>query len=151
MKTTFLQLFLFLILISCKNDTSKIVIDEDFCREQLEISIDENKYIIDYEGNYLEVVTESIINYKSKFERKSFELTPAEKKKLFSNAYQLITLKEYTIYTKTCFAGQNFTLRLVCDNKALEFHHSSVANWSKISKETKAIFSILNSKVKVKK
>lgn len=150
MKTIFLQLFLFITFIACKNDTSKIVIDEGFCREQLEISIDEKKYIIDYEGDYLEVVTESIINNKPKIERKTFKLTPVDKKKLFSNAYQLITLKEYTIYTKTCFAGQNFSLRLVGNNKALEFYHPSVANWSKISKETKAIFSILNSKVKVK-
>lgn len=145
-----LLLFLFLILISCKKNASKNIIDENFCREQLEIIIDESMIIIDIEGNYGKVETEKKINHKQTIETKSFKLTEVEKKKLFSNAYKLITLKEYTIHTKTCNVGQKFILRLICNNKALEFHQSSVDSWSKISKETKEIYSILNTKIKIK-
>ena len=150
MKQKIILLFAFLAVVSCKKEQSKNIIDENFCREQLEIIIDESRIIVDFENNNAQVITEKIIHNKSIIESRSFQLTETEKQKLFSNSYNLITLKEYTIHTKTCNAGQNFTLKLICDTKSLEFHHSSVANWSKISKETTEIYSILKAKINLK-
>ena len=150
MKQKIILLFAFLAVVSCKKEQSKNIIDENFCREQLEIIIDESRIIVDFENNNAQVKTEKIIDNKPTIESRSFQITEAEKQKLFSNAYNLITLKEYTIHTKTCNAGQNFTLKLICDTKSLEFHHSSVANWSKISKETTEIYSILKAKINLK-
>lgn len=150
MKSKIILLLLLTTFISCKKNKSENIIDENFCREQLEIIIDKSRIIIDIESNYGKVETEKIINHKLTIENKSFELTETEKQKLFSNAYKLITLKEYTIHTKTCNAGQNFILRLLCNNKALEFHQSSVDSWSKISKETTEIYSILKNKIDLK-
>ena len=150
MKQKIILLFAFLAVVSCKKEQSKNIIDENFCREQLEIIIDESRIIVDFENNNAQVKTEKIIHNKPTIESRSFQITEAEKQKLFSNAYNLITLKEYTIHTKTCNAGQNFTLKLICDTKSLEFHHSSVANWSKISQETMEIYSILKAKVNLK-
>jgi hypothetical protein len=151
MKLKIIYLLLFLTLVSCKKEQKKNTIDENFCREQLEIIIDESRITIDIESNIGRIETEKIINKKPSIENKSFKLTEVEKKKLFSNAYKLITLKEYTIQTKTCNVGQNFILRLVCNNKALEFHQPSVVSWSSISKETTEIYSILKDKTDLKK
>lgn len=150
MKLKIILLIAFLSFVSCKKEQSKNIIDENFCREQLEIIIDESRITIDFDNNRAQIKTEKIINKKPIIESRSFQLTETEKQKLFSNAYNLITLKEYTIHTKTCNAGQNFILRLLCDTKSLEFHHSSVANWSKISKETTEIYSILKAKINLK-
>jgi hypothetical protein len=84
-----------------------------------------------------------------KTQPKSFKLTKNETNILFSEAFNLLTLKEYTIHTKSCYAGQKFTLRLNCNDKSLEFHQLSVESWSKISKETKVIYSILKNKIKI--
>nr|WP_288833574.1 hypothetical protein [uncultured Flavobacterium sp.] len=146
MKSKILLLLLFLTFIACKN-ASENVIDEKFCDEQLEIIIDENRITIDNESNTGRVETEKIINKKPITENKTFKLTQIEKQKIFSNSYKLITLKEYTIHTKTCNAGQNFILRLICNNKALEFHQPSVVSWSKISNETEEIYSTLKDKI----
>ncbi|MEL1256207.1 hypothetical protein AAEO57_20650 [Flavobacterium sp. DGU38] len=150
MKLKIIYLFVFLTLVSCKKDQNENTIDENFCREQLEILIDESRIKIDIESNIGRIETEKIINKKPVIENKSFKLTEVEKQKLFSNAYKLITLKEYTIQTKTCNAGENFILRLVCNNKVLEFHQSSVVSWSRISKETTEIYSILKGKTDLK-
>lgn len=150
MKSKILLSFLFLTLITCKNKPSENIIDEKFCDEQLEIIIDESKITIDNESNTGRVETEKIINKKPIIESKTFKLTEIEKQKIFSNAYKLITLKEYAIHTKTCNAGQNFILRLICNNKALEFHQTSVVSWSKISNETKEIYSTLKDKINLK-
>ncbi len=150
MKSKILLLLLIVTFITCKNKSSEIIINENFCDEQLEIIIDESRITIDNESNTVRVETEKIINKKPIIENKSFKLTEIEKQKLFSNAYKLITLKEYTIHTKTCNAGQNFILRLTCNNKALEFNQPSVISWSKISKETKEIYSILKDKINLK-
>ncbi|MDO8317459.1 MAG: hypothetical protein Q7T12_08050 [Flavobacterium sp.] len=151
MKSKILLLLLILTFITCKNKPSEDTIDEKFCDEQLEIIIDESRITIDNESNIGSVETEKTINKKTIIENKSFKLTEIEKQKLFSNAYKLITLKQYTIHTKTCNAGQNFILRLVCNNKALEFHQPSVVSWSRISKETTEIYSILKDKTDLKK
>ena len=150
MKLKVTLLFLCLILVSCKNEPSENIIDENFCKEQLEITIDESRILLDIESNYGNVETEKYVNNKLTIENKTFKLTESEKQKLFSNAYKLITLKEYTIHTKTCNAGQNFILRLICNNKALEFHQPSVVSWSQISKETMEIYSILKIKTDLK-
>ena len=150
MKLKFILLLICLTLISCKKEQSKNIIEENFCREELEIIIDESRILIDIESNIASVETEKIINNKPFTENKSFKLTEIEKHKLFSNAYKLITLKEYTIHTKTCNAGQNFILRLICNNKTLEFHQPSVVSWSRISKETTEIYSILKDKTDLK-
>jgi len=150
MKSKILLLLLILTFITCKNKPSENIIDEKFCNEQLEIIIDESRISIDSESNIGRVETEKIINKKPIIENNSFKLTEIEKQKIFSNAYKLITLKEYTIHTKTCNAGQNFVLRLICNNKALEFHQPSVASWSRISNETKEIYSILKDKINLK-
>lgn len=150
MKSKILLLLLILTFITCKNKPSDNIIDEKFCDDQLEIIIDESRITIDNESNIGRVETEKIINKKPIIENKSFKLTEIEKQKIFSNAYKLITLKEYTIHTKTCNAGQNFFLKLICNNKALEFHQSSVVNWSKISNETKEIYSTLKDKINLK-
>jgi hypothetical protein len=150
MKSKILLLLLILTFITCKDKPSENIIDEKFCDEQLEIIIDESRITIDNESNIGSVETEKIINKKPIIENKSFKLTEIEKQKLFSNAYKLITLKEYTIHTKTCNAGQNFILRLICNNKALEFHQPSVVSWSKISNETKEIYSTLKDKINLK-
>lgn len=149
MKLKILLLLLFLTFITCKKP-SENVIDEKFCDEQLEIIIDENRITIDNESNTGRVETEKIINKKPIIESKTFKLTEIEKQKIFSNVYKLITLKEYTIHTKTCNAGQNFILRLICNNKALEFHQSSVVSWSKISNETEELYSTLKDKINLK-
>jgi len=146
----FIFFLLCLTLVYCKKEQNENIIDESFCRKQLEIIIDESRIIIDNESNIGRVETEKIINKKPVIENKSFKLIEIEKQKLFSNAYKLITLKEYTIHTKTCNAGQNFILRLVCNNKALEFHQPSVVSWSRISKETAEIYSILKDKADLK-
>ena len=150
MKSKILLLLLILTFITCKNKPSENTIDEKFCDEQLEIIIDESRITIDNESNIGSVATEKTINKKPVTENKSFKLTEIDKQKLFSNAYKLITLKEYTIHTKTCNAGQNFILRLACNNKALEFHQPSVVSWSKISNETKEIYSTLKDKINLK-
>jgi hypothetical protein len=150
MKSKILLLFLILTFITCKNKPSENIIDENFCDEQLEIIIDQSRITIDNESNTGRVETEKIINKKPIRGNKSFKLTEIEKQNIFSNAYKLITLKEYTIHTKTCNAGQNFILRLICNNKALEFHQHSVVSWSKISNETKEIYSTLNDKINLK-
>jgi hypothetical protein len=150
MKSKILLLLLILTFITCKNKPSENIIDEKFCDEQLEIIIDESRITIDNESNIGRVETEKIINTKPIIENRSFKLTEIEKQKIFSNAYKLITLKEYTIHTKTCNAGQNIILRLICNNKALEFHQPSVVSWSKISKETTEIYSILKDKIDLK-
>lgn len=150
MKSKILLLFLVLTFVTCKNKRSDNLIDEKFCNEQLEIIIDESRITIDNESNIGGVETQKIINKKPIIENKSFKLTEIEKKKLFANAFKLITLKEYTIHTKTCNAGQNFILRLICNNKALEFNQRSVVSWSKISNETKEIYSTLKDKINLK-
>ena len=150
MKIKIIFFLLCLTLVSCKKEQNENIIDENFCRKQLEIIIDESRIIIDIESNIGRVETEKIINKKPIIENKSFKLTEIEKQKLFSNAYKLITLKEFTIHTKTCNAGQNFILRLVCNNTALEFHQPSVVSWSRISKETAEIYSILKDKTDLK-
>lgn len=137
-------------LITCKNKPSDNIIDEKFCNEQLEITIDESRITIDNESNIGRIETEKIINKEPIIENKSFKLTEIEKQKIFSNAYKLITLKEYTIHTKTCNAGQKFILRLICNNKALEFNQLSIVSWSKISNETKEIYSTLKDKINLK-
>lgn len=150
MKSKILLLLLILTFITCKNKPNDKIIDENFCDEQLEIIIDESRITIDNESNIGRVITEKIINKKLIIKNKSFAITENEKQKIFSNAYKLITVKEYTIHTKTCNAGQNFTLRLMCNNKALEFNQPSVVNWSKISNETKEIYSTLKDKINLK-
>ena len=150
MKIKIIFFLLCLTLVSCKKEQNENIIDENFCREQLEIIIDESRIIIDNESNIGRAETEKIINKKPVIENKSFKLTEIEKQKLFSNAYKLITLKEFTIHTKSCNAGQNFILRLVCNNKALEFHQPSVVSWSRISKETAEIYSMLKDKTDLK-
>jgi hypothetical protein len=150
MKSKILLLFLILTFITCKNKPSENIIDENFCDEQLEIIIDQSRITIDNESNTGRVETEKIINEKPVIENNFFKLTEIENQNIFSNAYKLITLKEYTIHTKTCNAGQNFILRLICNNKALEFHQHSVVSWSKISNETKEIYSTLNNKINLK-
>ena len=150
MKPKIIFLLLCLTLQSCKKEQSKNLIDENFCKEQLEIIIDNRRIIIDIQSEIGTVETEKIVDNKPIIENKSFKLTEMEKQKLFSNAYKLIALKEYTIHTKTCNAGQNFILRLNCNNKALEFHQYSVDKWSKISKETTEIYSILKEKTILK-
>jgi alpha-tubulin suppressor-like RCC1 family protein len=145
MKSKILLLLLILTFITCRNKPTENIIDEKFCDEQLEIIIDESRITIDNESNVGSVETEKIINKKPY--RKQPKPTESA---LFSNAYKLITLKEFTIHTKTCNAGQNFILRLVCNNKALEFHQPSVVSWSRISKETAEIYSILKDKTDLK-
>ncbi len=151
MKLKIIYLLILIALVSCKKEQNENIIDEKFCREQLEIIIDESRITIDFESNIGRIETEKIINKKPVVENKSFKITEVEKQKLFSNAYKLITLKEYTIQTMTCNAGENFILRLVCNNKALEFHQPSVVSWSRISKETAEIYSILKDKTDLKK
>lgn len=150
MKSKIILLLVFLTFITCKNEPSDTIIDEKFCDEQLEIIIDESRITIDNESNTGRIEFEKIINKKPIINNKSFKLTEIEKQKLFLNSYKLITLKEYTIHTKTCNAGQNFILRLTCNNKALEFNQISVVSWSKISNETKEIYSILKDKINLK-
>ena len=149
MKSKILFLLLFLTFITCKKPREN-VIDEKFCDEQLEIIIDEITIRIDNKSNTGIIETEKIINKKAITENKTFKLTQIEKQKIFSNAYKLITLKEYTIHTKTCNAGQNFILRLICNNKALEFHQPSVVSWSKFSNETEEIYFSLKDKINLK-
>lgn len=143
MKLKLKILLLTLIIISCKNEVKKNVIDENFCSNELEIIIDENRILINKEGNF------GTLEINKKTKPKSFKLTKNETNILFSEAFKLITLKEYTIHTKTCYAGQKFTLRLNCIDKSLEFHQLSVESWSKISKETKGIYTILKNKIKI--
>lgn len=150
MKLTIIVLLVCLALVSCKKEQSENIIDENFCKEELEIIIDGSRILIDIENSIASIKTKRLINENYVVENISFNLTEIERQKLFSNAYKLITLTDYTIYTKSCYAGQNFTLRLICDTKALEFHQSSVANWSKISKETMEIYSILQAKTDLK-
>ena len=150
MKSKLLLLLLILTFITCKNKPGDNIIDEKFCNEKLEIIIDESRITIDNESNIGRVETEKIINKKSIIENKSFKLTEIEKQKIFSNAYKLIILKEHTIHSKTCNAAQNFILRLICNNKALEFNQLSVVSWSKISNETKEIYSTLKDKINLK-
>lgn len=149
MKSKLKILLLTLIIISCKNEVKKNVIDENFCSDELEIIIDENRVIIKKEGNFGTFETLKNINNKQKKESKPFKLTKDETNELFSDAFKLITLKEYTIHSKSCYAGQKFTLRLNCIDKSLEFHQLSVESWSKISKETKGIYTILKNKIKI--
>ncbi|GEL11172.1 hypothetical protein SAMN05192550_1986 [Flavobacterium glycines] len=151
MKLKIIYLLILLALVSCKKEQNENTIDEKFCRQQLEIIIDESRITIDFESNIGRIETEKIINKKPVVENKSFKITEVEKQKLFSNAYKLITLKEYIIQTMTCNTGENFILRLVCNNKALEFHQPSVVSWSRISKETAEIYSILKDKTDLKK
>jgi hypothetical protein len=133
-----LKIFLLtLIIISCKHEVKKNVIDEDFCSNELEIIIEENRIVINREGNF------GTFETNQKAQPKSFKLTKNETDIMFSEAFNLITLKEYTIHNKSCYAGQKFTLRLKCIDKSLEFHQLSVENWSNISKETKEIYTIL--------
>lgn len=150
MKSKILLLLLILTFTACKNKPSDNIVDEKFCDEQLEIIIDKSRITIDNESNIGRVETEKIINKKPIIENKSFKLTEIEKQKIFSNAYKLITLKEYKIHTKTCNAGQNFILRLICNSTALEFNQPSVVNWSKISNETKEKYSTLKDKINLK-
>ncbi len=149
MKSKLKILLLTLIIISCKNEVKNNVIDENFCSDELEIIIDENRVIINKAGNFGTFENLKNINYKQKKASKPFKLTKEETNKLFSDAFKLITLKEYTIHTKSCYAGQKFILRLNCIDKSIEFYQSSVVNWSKISKETEEIYSILNNKIKL--
>lgn len=149
MKSKFKILVLFLILISCKNEKENNVIDENYCNDELEIIIDNSRIIINKDDDIGTFETAKKTKNKGSIVSKSFKLTKNETHKLFSNAFKLITLKNYTIQTKSCYAGQNFILKLNCVDKSLEFHQSSVANWSKISKETKEIYSILKNKTKV--
>lgn len=150
MKSKLKILLLTLIIISCKNEVNKNVIDENFCNNELEIIIDENRIIINREGNFGILETLKNINNNPKTQSKSFKLTKNESNKLFSEAFKLITLKEYTIHTKSCYAGQKFILRLNCIDKSIEFHQSSVVSWSEISNETKEIYSILKTKIRIK-
>ncbi|WP_396192823.1 hypothetical protein [Flavobacterium sp.] len=143
MKSKLKVLLLTLFLISCKNEVQKNVIDENFCSDELEIIIDENRIVINKEGNF------GTLETNQKTQPKLFKLTKNETNILFSEAFKLITLKEYTIHTKSCYAGQKFTLRLNCIDKSIEFHQLSVESWSKISKETKGIYSILKNKTKI--
>ncbi|MEY4963401.1 MAG: hypothetical protein RLZZ323_720, partial [Bacteroidota bacterium] len=131
---TNLKLFSILILafISCKKETEKTIV-ENFCSDQLEIILDNDRIVIDKESG--KGVLE-IIESPTKKQTKTFILNKTEIEKLFNNGFGLIKLTNYNFYTKTCYAGQNFTLRLNCPNKSLEWHNSSVANWSKISNET---------------
>ena len=143
MKSKLKVLLLTLFLISCKNEVQKNVIDENFCSDELEIIIDENRIVINKEGNF------GTLETNQKTQPKSFKLTKNETNILFSEAFKLMTLKEYTIHTKSCYAGQRFKLRLNCIDKSIEFHQLSVESWSKISKETKGIYSILKNKTKI--
>ncbi len=143
MKSKLNILLLTLIIISCKNEVKKNVIDENFCNNELEIIIDENRIVINREGNF------GTLSTNQKTQPKSFKLTKNETNIVFAEAFKLITLKEYTIHTKSCYAGQEFTLRLNCIDKSLEFHQLSVESWSNISKETKGIYSILKNKIKI--
>ena len=52
MKSKLKVLLLTLFLISCKNEVQKNVIDENFCSDELEIIIDENRIVINKEGNF---------------------------------------------------------------------------------------------------
>ncbi len=62
MKSKILLLLLILTLITCKNKPSDNIIDEKFCNEQLEITIDESRITIDNESNIGRIETEKIIN-----------------------------------------------------------------------------------------
>ena len=143
MKSKLKILLLTFIIISCKNEVKNNVIDENFCSNELEIIINENRIVLNKEGNF------GTLETNQRTQTKSFKLTKNETNILFSEAFKLITLKEYTIHTKSCYAGQKFTLKLNCIDKSLEFHQLSVESWSKISKETKVIYSILKNKIKI--
>lgn len=147
MKLKILIAFLFIVLIGCKNKPNENIIDEEFCMEELEIIIDNKIILIENENNKGSVSTEKKIYEKLTVEKETFELTEEEKQKIFSNAYKLITLKNYLLKTKTCNAGQDFVLRLLCSSKALEFKVQSSDNWIEISNETKEIYTILKDKI----
>ena len=139
MKSNLKILMFLLILISCKKETKQNVIDENYCGDELEIIIDQSRILINREGRFGNFEITKTLNNKQLTETKSFKLTQSEIDKLFTSAFNLITLDSYTIHTKSCYAGQHFILKLNCINKSIEFHESSVENWSKISKETKEI------------
>lgn len=141
-------IFVVLTSLSCEKKVALTQFEEHICSEQLEIIVDEIHVIIDKE-------TKSGIYQRYKksaeviIETKNFILTKSEIDKLFKNSFELIKSTNYKLTVLTCFAGQNFKLRLNCSNKTLEFHENSVKKWSEISIQTTEIRNILKSKITI--
>jgi hypothetical protein len=146
MKKLFLYTVLFLNLISCKNEIGNDF-NEDILYNQLEIRIDDNLIRIDKESR---IGTLQIIDSTNKSTiSDSFKLTKFETNKIFSNSYNFINSKNQIIKTLSCYAGQNFKIKLNRPNEFIEFKNESIASWSKTSKETEQIYFILKNKIKI--
>ena len=134
--------------ISCEKKVTKTYFDEQTCSEELEIIIDEVRVLINKEtesGTYERFKkSEPIV-----IETKNFTLTKSEIDRLFKHSFELIKSNNYRMVILSCFAGQDFKIRLNCSNKTLEFHENSVEKWSKISNHTTEIRNILNTKITI--
>ena len=133
---------------SCKKKVLTTYFDEQTCSEELEIIIDEVRVLINKEtksGLYERFKkSEQVI-----VETKNFTLTQSEIDQLFKHSFELIKSTNYSMVVLTCFAGQDFKLKLNCSNKTLGFHENSVEKWSEISKQTTEIRNILKSKIEL--
>lgn len=136
--------------ISCskKDQEAKDYAERDYCT----IVFESNKKTIylSEDGNFVDTWEKDKNGKMSKKQTKLF-FNKQERDSVLKYAYRIITHPALSKGELTCGAGENITIAISYCGTSISCKYSSISEWSKLSKDNKKLYELLNSKTAIPK